>query len=55
MSGTRLLSIHPDSGTAGRSADTCGVVGARVERDVKGTTPERPWGVVVDRKGRGEL
>jgi hypothetical protein len=51
MSGTRLLSIHRTLAAAIRSSRNSGGI---VKEGVPGTTPERPWGVVADRKGRGE-
>jgi hypothetical protein len=54
---TRTLSRHSTWIRADRYRVGCGVAGARVQYQAKGTTSERPWGVVapfVDRKGRGE-
>ena len=42
---TRLLSIHPTRAAAARAADS--QPHAWVELGTKGTTSERPWGVVA--------
>lgn len=46
MSTERLLSIHKTLGAAIRSQRHEGP-DATVKEGVKGTTPERPWGVVM--------
>lgn len=48
---TRLLSTHPTWKRADRSRAGCGVTNARVQYRAKGTSDERPWGVVADRTG----
>jgi hypothetical protein len=45
----RLLSIHRTLAAAIRSSRNSGGV---VKEGVPGTTPERPWGVVTDRKAK---
>lgn len=45
----RLLSIHPTLAKAIRSSRHSGGV---VKEGVKGTTPDKPWGVVAERKER---
>jgi hypothetical protein len=45
----RVLSIHKTLGAAIRSARNSGGI---VRKGVKGTTTERPWAVVVDKKAR---
>jgi hypothetical protein len=49
VTSTRLLSIHKTLGAAIRSSRASGGV---VKEGVPGTTTERPWGVVADRKAK---